>query len=255
MPYPKCAPTVFYARDKSPFADLDERPRESIEDIDEDMADDEEPLSRVVLDLQGYESFDDDEFRSVTPDLIEEMAIPEKRTLSHDEESNEEDLSKAVKPPPKRRRRTSPETPTVPRRSKRLTSAPPVADDRKIPATSTIGKKGPGRPAKKSKTRLRNPQAEVKGSATSRKVRNAPVNEEQITRSQDEEWEVEEIVDSQIDAATKKHFYLVKWMGFSENDNTWEPKEHMGNCLRLIRDFEKNSTVMVIRQGRQTTAQ
>ncbi|KAF5665525.1 Testis-specific chromodomain-containing protein [Fusarium heterosporum] len=241
MPSPERAPTVFYARDKSPFADLDKGPRQSIEDVDEDMADDEESLSRVVLDLQGYESFDDDECRSVTPDHIEEMAIPEKRSLSHNEESNEEDPSKAVKPPPKRRRRTSPRAPTALRRSKRLTSAPPVANDGKVPTTGTIGKKGPGRPTQKSKARLRNPQAEVIEPATSRRVRNAPVNKDQVTRSQDEvEWEVEEIVDSQVDATTKKHFYLVKWKGFSEKDNTWEPKEHLGNCLKMIRDFEKN---------------
>ncbi|EWZ28914.1 hypothetical protein FOZG_17469 [Fusarium oxysporum Fo47] len=72
----------------------------------------------------------------------------------------------------------------------------------KVPATNTIGKRGPGRPAKKGKARVRNPQAKVKGLAASKRVQDAPVKKSRVTRRQtqtEDEGEIEEIVDSQID--------------------------------------------------------
>jgi hypothetical protein len=38
------------------------------------------------------------------------------------------------------------------------------------------------------------------------------------------EYEVEAIVDAVIDADTHKHMFLVKWKGYPESANTWEPK-------------------------------
>lgn len=55
----------------------------------------------------------------------------------------------------------------------------------------------------------------------------------------DTEWEVEKIVESQVDAVTRENFYLVKWKGFSSEHNTWEPKKNMVNCSRLVQDVEK----------------
>ncbi|KAH8316129.1 hypothetical protein KR067_000250, partial [Drosophila pandora] len=49
---------------------------------------------------------------------------------------------------------------------------------------------------------------------------------------------------------------LVKWMGFPEQDNSWEPLENLGNCIQMVCDFEaelftktcgKNSTVAIPR--------
>lgn len=31
---------------------------------------------------------------------------------------------------------------------------------------------------------------------------------------------------------------LVKWMGFPEQDNSWEPLENLGNCIQMVCDFE-----------------
>lgn len=54
-----------------------------------------------------------------------------------------------------------------------------------------------------------------------------------------EEWEVEEIIDSRIEAGTLVHYYEVKWRGFSSKHNTWEPKVHLQNCKEAIEEFER----------------
>ncbi|KAL2165380.1 hypothetical protein VTH06DRAFT_678 [Thermothelomyces fergusii] len=53
-----------------------------------------------------------------------------------------------------------------------------------------------------------------------------------------DEFEVEEIVDSAIDADTMEHMYLVKWKGYPASENTWEPKKNLGGALDLVREFE-----------------
>ena len=41
------------------------------------------------------------------------------------------------------------------------------------------------------------------------------------------EWEVEEIVDYKYNKKKKTGMYLVKWVGWHSNSNTWEPEEHL----------------------------
>ena len=58
------------------------------------------------------------------------------------------------------------------------------------------------------------------------------------------QWEIsipqiEKIVDMRINNLTKCVEYLVKWVGFPEEENTWEPKENLVNCKEAIEDFEK----------------
>jgi hypothetical protein len=193
---------------------------------------------KVVSDIKNYdeyESFDED-FRSVTPENTEEKAEPQKRSDSRDEESSQEDLNKKSKPSPKRQRRSSAnatvDESAMPRRSKRVTSAAPSARDEASP-TKTAVKKGPRRPAG---------GIQRKGEETLRSTRGRgrPITKRQVTSSDNEtEWEVEKIVKSQVDAVTREHFYHVKWKGFSNKHNTWEPKKNMGNCSRLVQEFEK----------------
>lgn len=55
-----------------------------------------------------------------------------------------------------------------------------------------------------------------------------------------EEYIVEKIVDSRVDAVTKEHMYMVKWKGYAAKDNTWEPKKNLGKCSSLINAFNKS---------------
>lgn len=51
----------------------------------------------------------------------------------------------------------------------------------------------------------------------------------------EDEYEVEDIVDSVIDADTMEHMYLVKWKNYPASDNTWEPKKNLKGSLDLVR--------------------
>jgi hypothetical protein len=55
------------------------------------------------------------------------------------------------------------------------------------------------------------------------------------------EWEVEKIVDSRIEEETLEHYFRVKWKGFSDKDNTWEPKKNLANCRGLVEAYEKKA--------------
>ncbi|KAL7945104.1 hypothetical protein V8C42DRAFT_324578 [Trichoderma barbatum] len=81
-----------------------------------------------------------------------------------------------------------------------------------------------GRPAKKA---TESKARETKATANAREKRN--------------EWEVEKIVDSRIEEETLQHFFRVKWKGFSDKDNTWEPKKNLANCKSLVEAYEKKA--------------
>jgi hypothetical protein len=46
---------------------------------------------------------------------------------------------------------------------------------------------------------------------------------------------VEEIRDSCV--RSQELHYLVKWKGFPEEENTWEPVAHLGNSMELVEEF------------------
>ncbi|XP_069112206.1 uncharacterized protein [Argopecten irradians] len=52
-------------------------------------------------------------------------------------------------------------------------------------------------------------------------------------------YEVERVLDRQVNDSTLQ--YLIRWKGFSEDWDTWEPLDNLLDCLHLIKDFEKKN--------------
>jgi len=62
----------------------------------------------------------------------------------------------------------------------------------------------------------------------------------------EDEYIVDAIVDKRI--RNNKVEYLLKWKGYDELNNTWEPKKHI-HCEELIRDFEQKQKDKIKKKG------
>ena len=60
----------------------------------------------------------------------------------------------------------------------------------------------------------------------------------------DEEYEAEKILDTRKQDGRIE--YLVKWKGYDNSENTWEPAKHLMNAQRLLKRFHQQH-----RKGRQ----
>jgi len=64
----------------------------------------------------------------------------------------------------------------------------------------------------------------------------AAAAEEEEEEEEEEEYQVESIVDHRMKKGKKE--YLVKWKGFDDEENTWEPTSNL-NCDDLVEAYEK----------------
>jgi len=50
-----------------------------------------------------------------------------------------------------------------------------------------------------------------------------------------EEWEIKKILDSQQRQGKNKYF--VRWKGYTQGDNTWEPKDNLQNVGEKLQEY------------------
>ncbi|KAL6701373.1 hypothetical protein J3F84DRAFT_354627 [Trichoderma pleuroticola] len=145
--------------------------------------------------------------------------------------------------------------PAAPRQSSRRQAKParktasPVK--RELRAKRTVDVKTAfrksGRPARAQPVKAQPAKAKLAKAQPAKRRGRPPaekVKESRVTgnaKGKRQEWEVEKIVDSRIEEETLEHFFRVKWKGFSDKDNTWEPKKNLANCKGLVEAYEKKT--------------
>jgi hypothetical protein len=65
---------------------------------------------------------------------------------------------------------------------------------------------------------------------------------------EEREFEVEKILDHRDYEQIKLREFLVKWSGYDETENTWEPEENLRHCKERLQDYWKR--VQKVNPGR-----
>lgn len=73
--------------------------------------------------------------------------------------------------------------------------------------------------------------------AYTKKKTNKVLKEEDL--ESEEEYEVEKILDKKWVEKLSSYTYFVKWKGYDSSENCWISADDMGNCEKLLKDFEK----------------
>ena len=81
---------------------------------------------------------------------------------------------------------------------------------------------------------------------TSSEAENLPASQQLTDENMtyEDEYVVERIID--IHSSHGKRQYLIKWKGYKDSDNTWEPTENLTHCQDIIKEFHRKKDYIVI---------
>ena len=138
---------------------------------------------------------------------------------------------------------------TAPRAKRRITPTQPAATESAPTATATAAATAPAVPAKVIDLSDDTAMAVVEH----KQATVATDDPNESDSASDAEEDDDEGVEAEVEKILRKRQrngeteYLVKWVGYDESFNTWEPEENM-NCKELVKSFE----VRLHRQTRES---